>query len=255
MKKILLIICSLLWTPMCFAQEIKMTQTASLEQVYGETLEENTPMPFDELDMENGYILYQVEIDTETKDALLEVDNIRDFAAVYINGSLQGTLTDSQRKLELNVPPGKYTLCLYVENIGRITYGPEILDNSKGLFGSVFIDGAEITGWKMTELKIKETDVTTLTFNETAADKSPAFFKGEFDIDAPKDCYLDISGWGMGEVWINGIYAGSFWEGEKQQSIQIPSSALNSEKNYVVVFDIKNNGAGSMKLVDSPVFK
>ena len=34
-----------------------------------------------------------------------------------------------------NLPIGIHKLSIYTENIGRITYGPEILDNSKGIYG------------------------------------------------------------------------------------------------------------------------
>jgi len=40
-------------------------------------------------------------------------------------------------------------LRIYAENIGRITYGPEILDNLKGLFGRITLDGEALSGWKI----------------------------------------------------------------------------------------------------------
>lgn len=71
----------------------------------------------------------------------------------------------------------------------------------------------------------------------------------------PKDTYLDISGWGMGEVWINGVYLGSYWEEEKQQSIQVSESILKQGSNEVIVFELKNNKQRLMKLSNQPLFK
>ena len=66
--------------------------------------------------------------------------------------------------------------------------------------------------------------------------------------------YLDITGWGMGEVWINGQYAGSYWEAEKQRTIQIPASILKKGINDVVMFELKNNEQKVARLSNEPIF-
>lgn len=95
-----------------------------------------------------------------------------------------------------------------MENLGRITYGPEILDNSKGLFGSAHLGGGEISGWKITPLEVRDADPEGLAFEPLGACGEPCFRRGHFDCAAEGDVYLDVSGWGMGEVWINGRYLG-----------------------------------------------
>lgn len=237
------------------AQRIQMDGIASLEQVYGEQVESESLLPMNDLDVEFGYILYEAEIDIEAEDALLEVENVRDYAAVYANHALQGVVTDNRKKITLPASPGKYTLRLYVENIGRITYGPEILDNSKGMFGNIYLDGEPIENWKITALNVRDCNVSNLTFANEKASDLPAFHRGMFEIDTPGDTYLDISGWGMGEVWINNQYMGSYWEEEKQQSIQVPAAVLKKGQNTIVVFEMKNNRQETMLLSDHPVFK
>lgn len=256
MRKIYLFTISLfLLTNVLHSQEIRMSQKASLEQVYGEVTESEGLLPFNDLGIEFGYVLYQAEINIESEDIVLRLENVRDYAVVYLNDKIQGTVTDNRKKLTLDAAPGKYTLKLYAENIGRITYGPEILDNSKGLFGSINLDGEEIANWTITILGIKDCDVNNLHFEDKSENSLPSFHKGSFEIAEPKDTYLDITGWGMGEVWINGQYLGSYWEEEKQQSIQIPSSVLVKGKNELVVFDLKNNEPEILRLSDTPVFK
>lgn len=237
------------------AQEIRISGTASIDQVYGLQVESEKLLPMNDLDMDNGYVLYQANITVESDNALLEVENVRDYAAVYIDDELQGTLTDNRKKTTLSVKPGGHVLQIYVENIGRITYGPEILDNSKGLFGDINIDGQEIEGWKISELKIRSCSVTSLNFSEKSI-STPGFYRATFERGSSgKEQFLDVSGWGMGEVWINGNYIGSFWEEEKQQSLLIPASTLVNVKNEVVVFEIKNNKMKAIKTANSPVFK
>ena len=148
------------------AQEIKMSQTAPLEQVYGETVEDDALLPMNELDMDFGYALYETTVDVEEENPTLTIENVRDYAVVYADGKLQGYLKDSSKSLKTNLPIGIHKLSIYTENIGRITYGPEILDNSKGIYGSITLGKTDLEGWKMTPLEIKECDVAGITFKE-----------------------------------------------------------------------------------------
>ena len=237
------------------AQEIKITDHATLNQVYEASVESEKLLPFNELNKEQGYILYEATIKVNSNEEVLELENVRDYATVYTDSTLQGTMTDNEKKLVLNAAPGEYTLRIYAENIGRITYGPEILDNSKGLFGDIRLDGETIEGWTITPLNIREAEVQQLKFAAAKAIKLPGFHKGFFNIVNPQDQYLDMSGWGMGEVWINGQYIGAYWEREKLQSIQVVADLLQKGKNEVVVFEMKNNSQKTVRLTEKPVFK
>lgn len=82
------------------AQEIKMSQTAPLEQVYGETVEDDALLPMNELDMDFGYALYETTVDVEEENPTLTIENVRDYAVVYADGKLQGYLKDSSKSLK-----------------------------------------------------------------------------------------------------------------------------------------------------------
>ena len=69
------------------------------------------------------------------------------------------------------------------------------------------------------------------------------------------EIHLNVSGWGMGEVWLNGSYLGTYWEEYPQQSLQIPADALRKGENELVVFELKNNGKRIMSLSDKVIFK
>ena len=149
MKLFLLWALLLLPVGLAAAQEIKMSQTAPLEQVYGETVEDDALLPMNELDMDFGYALYETTVDVEEENPTLTIENVRDYAVVYADGKLQGYLKDSSKSLKTNLPIGIHKLSIYTENIGRITYGPEILDNSKGIYGSITLGKKDLEGWKM----------------------------------------------------------------------------------------------------------
>ncbi len=186
---------------------------------------------------------------------ILSVENVRDYAAVYIDTRLQGGLTDEKKDLSFQLSPGRHLLQIYVENIGRITYGPEILDNSKGLFGTVTFNEEEIEDWNMIPLQIKDCEINRLNFTPIIPTEKPCFYKGRFSLETLRETQLNVSGWGMGEVWINGTYMGTYWEEYPQQSIQIPAEVLVKGENEVVVFELKNNGVQTMSLSDKVVFK
>ena len=59
-------ILSLLFLTSVSAQEIQMSETASLEQIYGEVQEAEELLPMNELGLEFGYALYEATITAET---------------------------------------------------------------------------------------------------------------------------------------------------------------------------------------------
>lgn len=232
-----------------------MTETASLDQVYGEVLESEDLLPMNDLGIQSGYILYESEIFVTTEEPVLKIANVRDYASVYIDDKQVGELTGDNRSLTLSVSEGKHSLKLYAENIGRITYGPEILDNSKGLFGSATLDNEDLKNWKITVLDIKIYPVKDLTFINSDSLSVPCFYKGDFYYSDSSITYLDMSGWGMGEVWINGQYLGAYWERLPQKTIQIDADMLVQGKNEVIVFDLNYKEKRSLNLTKIPLFK
>lgn len=253
---------TVLWPIMAFflvqtlvAQEISVEGKASVSQVFKKTVEAESALSFNDLDIEFGYVLYQTEIDINAENEELELENVRDYAVVYVDGELQGTLTDQSKTLTIKAEPGKHILQLYVENIGRITYGPEITDNSKGLFGSVSLSGNELQNWKMIPLAVRNYPLKDLIFEPRTTNGSPGFYQGRFELSPSGNKYLNMTGWGMGEVWLNQKYLGSYWEEEKQQSILIPSEYLISGQNEIVIFELKNNQQTKISLSPTPIFK
>lgn len=251
-----LIVFLLLWLSLVSvtAQEIQLQEIAALDQVYGDRQESEGLLSMNDLGIEFGYAVYETVITVEAGQPVLEVENVRDYASVYVDHKLQGWITDHRKKITLNVPAGKYRLRLYAENIGRITYGPEILDNSKGLFGGITLEGAEIGNWKMTPLLVRDCKVNELAFTERQSDGMPCFYRGGFEVKAPVDTFFDLSGWGMGEVWVNGHYLGSYWENISQQTIPVPASVQMKGRNHVVVFELKDNGKKAIRLSDKAIF-
>ncbi|WP_313184020.1 hypothetical protein [Sphingobacterium siyangense] len=254
-RTMILSVMTVFWGQPLMAQEIRLEEKASVNQVYNKAVEAENALSFNDLDIESGYVLYQTEINTDAESEELELENVRDYAVVYVDGKVQGSLTDKSKKLAIKGNPGKHLLQFYVENIGRITYGPEITDNSKGLFGTITLDGNDLQDWKMIPLTVRNYPLKDLVFEQRSVNDSPGFYKGQFEHNLSGNKYLNMTGWGMGEVWLNQKYLGSYWEEEKQQSILIPSEDLIPGKNELVIFELKNNQQKKISLSPTPVFK
>ena len=109
-----------------WAQEVQMTEMASLEQVYGEQQLADLPMAMNDMGLDNGgYVLYEAEITSTSNTGILEVENIRDYAVVYIDGNPVGGLTDEKKALSFPCDTGKHLFQIYLVNIARSTCGPE----------------------------------------------------------------------------------------------------------------------------------
>lgn len=238
------------------AQQIEITEMAGLAQISGEAQDNDVPLSMNDMDMvSGGYLLYETEVEANGEEAVLAVENICDYAAVYVGEKRYGELSDTHKELTLALPEGTHKLQLYVENIGRITYGPEILDNTRGLWGVITYADNELDGWTMTPIEVKECAVGELIYEAFKPTEMPGFFKGTFSLDASREVHLNMSGWGMGEVWVNNEFVGTYWENNLQQSIQVPAGNLKEGENTVVVFELKNNGNSSLSLSDKIVFK
>ena len=126
-------ILSLLFLTSVSAQEIQMSETASLEQIYGEVQEAEELLPMNELGIEFGYALYEATITAEEGEPGIDGGKCKRLCRRICRWKVTGMDDGREESNPLQVLAGKHTLQLYAENIGRITYGPEILDNSKGL--------------------------------------------------------------------------------------------------------------------------
>lgn len=242
-----------------FAQDIavELNQFSALDKVYGEVHESDELLTMNDLDIEFGYALYTTKVEQKTDEQVtLRVENVRDYATVYLDNKYVGSLTFENNSMQFQMPEGSHSIALYAENIGRITYGPEILDNSKGLFGEVTLQYNELIDWEIIPLDIRAFDVSKLDFATKEREiTTPVFHQGSFAISEAEDMHLDMTGWGMGEVWINNNYLGAFSEREAQRSIPVTADVMKVGDNKIVIFELKNNNANLVKLVSKPVFK
>jgi beta-galactosidase len=248
-------------TPPALPAALPMAGMADVELVESAPLWSNLPAPatvehprsMETFGQGYGYILYRSEL-TGPVAGRLVVDDLRDYAAVYLNEKLQGTLDRrlKQTQLSLTVPAGPVTLDILVENTGRINFGPLLQEGQAGITKSVSLGGRELSGWRVYSLPM--TGPAGLKDWQEKSIPGPAFHRGTFTLASVTDTYIDVSRLGKGFVWVNGHNLGRTWGIGPQQSLYLPAPWLQKGVNEVVVFDYTDLGTLQLRGVADPIW-
>ncbi|WP_097885764.1 glycoside hydrolase family 35 protein [Streptomyces sp. st140] len=195
------------------------------------------PLTMEQLGQDFGFVLYEAALPVAGPH-LLEVEQVRDRAQVFVDGLPVGVLEreSHEHALALAAPRRGSVLSVLVENQGRVNYGPGIHDR-KGLLGDVLLNGEPLTSWTSRPLPL--TDLAALPFTkDTATPVGPAFHRGSFHVDTAADTFLHLDGWTKGSVWINGFALGRYWSRGPQRSLYVPAPVLRTGANRIVVLEL-----------------
>ncbi|WP_243749132.1 glycoside hydrolase family 35 protein [Mucilaginibacter agri] len=211
------------------------------------------PLTFEELKQDYGYVLYRTIIQGG-KSGLLKVKQLRDYAVVMVNGKTVGTMDRRhvQDSLAIDLPPGKVTLDILVENMGRINFGKYLLDNKKGITERVLLNNEELTNWKMYSLPFAN-DSNIKYQKLPSGFNAPVIKKGSFTLNKVADTYLDMRKWGKGVVWVNGHNLGKYWSIGPQQTVYLPAEWLKKGVNSIEVFELLASGQDKISGLDKPI--
>ncbi|WP_410492835.1 beta-galactosidase [Dysgonomonas sp. GY75] len=254
--------------PVIEISSIKLTKAADMLEAAREQkpVESDKPVTFEKLNQGYGYVLYSRHFN-QPVNGKLEIEGLRDYALVYVNGEKVGELNRyfNNYSMDINIPFNS-NLEIFVENMGRINYGSEIVRNTKGIISPVKINGNIIEGeWEMYRIpmdkapdleKIKKSNVHNLTtaIPEKLLMGKPAVYSGTFNLTETGDTFIDMESWGKGIVFINGINIGRYWKIGPQQTLYIPGVWLRKGQNEIVIFEQQNDKVHSeVKTVKVPV--
>ncbi|HXD48952.1 MAG TPA: hypothetical protein VN600_09265, partial [Gemmatimonadaceae bacterium] len=182
----------------------------------------------------------------------LAVHDVRDYAQIYLNGKLAGTLDRrlTQDSIAIDGPDSVTRLDILVENSGRVNFAKPLRTERKGITRSVTLDGRALTGWDVFTLPMAS--VPSPRFG-TATPAGPAYYHGTFRVDHPGDTFLDFRDWGKGTVWVNGHQLGRFWDIGPEQTLYLPGPWLRHGDNDVVVFDLTAPVRRSLSGLRAPI--
>jgi beta-galactosidase len=254
--------------PVIEISSIKLTKATDMLEAAREQkpVESDKPVTFEKLNQGYGYVLYSRHFN-QPVNGKLEIEGLRDYALVYVNGVKVGELNRYFNNYSMDIDiPFNSNLEIFVENMGRINYGSEIVRNTKGIISPVKINGNIIENeWEMYRIpmdkapnleKIKKSNVHNLTtaIPEKLLIGKPAVYSGTFNLTETGDTFIDMESWGKGIVFINGINIGRYWKIGPQQTLYIPGVWLRKGQNEIVIFEQQNDKVYSeVKTVKVPV--
>ncbi|XP_047341549.1 beta-galactosidase 17 isoform X2 [Impatiens glandulifera] len=269
---------------------IKLHKTAFLLDILNTTntivaVKSESPNSMESVGQNSGIVLYASEYDPSPKGNYLSIPKVHDRGQVFIlcpekypeRRTYVGTI-ERWSNNDLYIPhtqcPSKVTLYILVENMGRVNYGAYIFDR-KGILSSVYLDGKELNGWKMTPVPLPNLNdmlnfdhilpvlhsriIQSFKHNSGNFTKEPAFYSGRFTIikkDQVKDTFLSFRGWGKGIVFVNDFNLGRFWPSLGPQcNLYLPAPILKHGENTVVILELESASSElTITSVDQPDF-
>jgi len=237
--------------PMIEIPTFELVESARLDRLLSRPIRSERPQTMEALGQSYGFILYRTTM-AKASRGRLDIREARDYAVVSQGAKRLGMLDRRlhQSTLEVDVEAG-VPLDILVENMGRVNFGPHLVDDRKGITERVTLDGKELTGWEIYPLPL--TDLSPLNFT-SAREPAPAFYRGAFELNTVGDVFLDLRGWGKGNVWVNGHNLGRYWRIGPQQSLFLPGAWLRQGKNEVIVLDLEATSHRSLTGLREPLW-
>jgi len=229
----------------------ELREGAALAGLLGKPAPSEQPQTMESLGQPYGFVLYRKRAVKRVK-GVLEIKDVRDYAVVMQGTRRLGVLDRrlEQQSLEVDLE-GEEPLDILVENMGRVNFGPRLVDDRKGIVGQVTLAGSPLTEWENYALPM--TNLSALRFT-TSKTNPPAFFRGQFELAALGDTFLDMRGWGKGYVWVNGHNLGRYWKVGPQQCLFLPATWLKKGSNRVVVLELEPSKHRTLQGVKGPIW-
>lgn len=238
--------------PVIEIPEIKLTATASVWDNLPVAIQSPQPKPMEMFGQKGGFILYRTKL-IGHKKGKLRVTELHDYAAVFVDGKYIGKLDRTKAENVIELPESASAnpqLDILVEGMGRINFAEYMIDR-KGITERVSLNGMTLMDWQIYPLPFDDQYIQNLKFTSSEVSRPGVFFKGEFELANTGDTYLDLGQWEKGVVWVNGHNLGRYWNIGPQKQLYCPAPFLKKGKNEIVIFDLHQTEAKSVKGVKS----
>lgn len=204
---------------------------------------QQNPTTMEALGQSYGFTLYRNKIQSAVKGSLKPGDSPRDRVLVYVNDERVGVIDGIYQypaTVNLDLKAGD-VLDLLVENMGRIDYGPKLVEQRKGIYGNVTVGDDVLLNWMTYPLSLEQPPVSHGKYRGPApsSTSTPIFYSASFDVETIGDTFLELPGWVKGAVWINGINLGRYWIVGPQQSLYLPGCYLKNKGNEITVLALE----------------
>lgn len=239
-------------TPVITIPRFELNESTNLFNDLPKSINSKQPLSMEDIGQSYGYILYRTRINAPVSGKLI-IKELRDYGILFLNGKKIASLDrrNKQSKLMIEVSQTPAVLDILVENGGRINYGRQILENRKGITGSVTLDGKELTDWEIFSLPME--NIGSMKFVKESADSGPILYRGKFTLNKIGDAFLDMRGWKKGCVWVNNHNLGRFWYIGPQQTLYLPGPFLQKGVNEIIVLELEESKQHSVEGIREPI--
>ncbi len=231
----------------------QFTEVAPLFQNLPEPKSDIDIKTMEEYDQGYGSILYRTTLPEIKTNTTLTINDVHDYARIYLDGEYVGTMDRRNDDRQLVLPPCRKgaQLDIFVEAMGRINYGIAIKD-FKGITQNVTltldVEGhpfvCDLKNWKVFNLGVEYDFFKNMNYQPVSSlsnaneERVPGCYRATFILKKAGDTFLNFETWGKGLVYVNGKGLGRIWEIGPQQTLYIPGCWLKEGENEVLVFDI-----------------
>jgi beta-galactosidase len=224
--------------------------SASLWSNLPKPVESDKLLTMEDLDQSYGYILYRTQL-AAGPGGELAIDGLHDYAQIYINRKLIGSLDRRLGQSHLTLPAvsASATFDILVENSGRVNFTKVIRTERKGITGSVTLPGGKPQHWQIFSLPLN--NLADLRFTSDPCE-GPCFYR--FTLKVPtasaNDSFLDMHKVSKGMAFLNGQPLGRFWSVGPEFTLYTPGPWLHPGDNSIVLFDLKGTASESLTTTD-----
>lgn len=245
--------------PVIEIPEVEFTQVAPLFSNLPEAKESMDIQPMEAFDQGWGTILYRTTLQEPVENGTtMKITEVHDWAQVFADGKLLARLDRRRGEFALQLPVlEKGTrIDILVEAMGRVNFDESIHDR-KGITEKVELvrgkQSAELKNWTVYSFPVDYSFVQDKRYKNGTAQTMPAYYRTTFRLDKVGDTFLDMSTWGKGMVWVNGLAIGRFWEIGPQQTLFMPGCWLKEGENEIIVLDLKGPEKASIRGLKKPI--
>ncbi|RSJ72574.1 glycoside hydrolase family 35 protein [Streptococcus cristatus] len=242
-------------------RDIALSEKVSLFEALpdlAQPVESLYPVKMEDLGQSYGYLLYRTEASWDADEEKIRVIDGRDRMQLFVDGKLMATQYQAEIGQDIFVAGEKKTthrIDVLMENMGRVNYGHKFLADTqrKGIRTGVCKDLHFLLNWQQYPLSFE--NIENIDYSKGWQPEQPAFYAFDFEMKALKDTYLDLSGFGKGLAFVNGVNIGRFWNVGPTLSLYIPHSLLKEGHNRIIIFETEGEYEESINLVNQPTFK
>ena len=159
-------------------------------------------------------------------------------------GSIDRTLGQNTIEIPVSNTDEAPVLDILVEGMGRVNFAAYMIDR-KGITERVTLSGMTLMDWEAYSLPMSTDYVASLKESDTV--RPGMFFKATLNLNETGDCYIDMSDFTKGIVYVNGHNLGRYWNVGPQYRLYCPGVWLRKGANEVVIFDLHQTEPGVIK--------